>query len=161
MGRFSKNVMYYTFVMGIIMYKFHTSLLNAFLLTLLPWKWQHQVSPAECLLCHGWSYWQPFTTWAWLWTQTSPCGLVWRKVTLQQDFCVIIFFLLLSFHWCSVLTFLYAMWSYQLALLLNKTLILILFFFLMLLFLLLLIHCWYIQLGLISATPFSLYLPIM
>jgi hypothetical protein len=29
MGRFTKNVIYYTFVMDIITYKFHTSLLNA------------------------------------------------------------------------------------------------------------------------------------
>ena len=48
MGRFSMNVIYYTFVMGIITYKFHTSLLNAFLLILLPGRWQHQVSHPEC-----------------------------------------------------------------------------------------------------------------
>jgi len=89
--------------MGIIMYKFHTSLLNTFLLTLLPWRWQHQVSPPECVLCHGSSYWQPFTTWAWLWTQASPCGLVWDKVTLQQDFRVLIFFpvTLFSLMFCT------------------------------------------------------------
>jgi len=27
------------------------------------------------MLCLGWSYWQPFNTWAWLWTQAIPCGI--------------------------------------------------------------------------------------
>jgi len=154
MGRFSKNVIYYTFVIGIITYKFHTSLLNAFLLTLLPWWWWHQVSPPECcamaqaigsLLSHGPGF-EP---------KPVHAGLVLEKVTLQQDFRVN-FFLSLSCHWYSVLAFVYATWSYQLAVMLNKTLFPILFLFLILL---ILIQCWYIQLGLCSAAPYSIHLP--
>ena len=76
--------------MGIITYKFHSSLLNAFVLTHLPWRWQHQVSPSDCcamvqaignLLPLGPGF-DP---------KPVHVDLVLDKVTSRQDFHVLIF----------------------------------------------------------------------
>jgi hypothetical protein len=70
----------------------------------------------------------------------NPSQSMWDKVTLQHNFCVLIFSCRCHFTDVLYSQSMYAVWSYQLALLLNKPLILILFFFLMLL-LLHLIQC--------------------